>query len=378
MVTSRSANRLEMSATSWENMNRKLYIDGIRGVASVIVLFHHLEQFLVPRNPAWRSFPFYNFITDGNLAVYVFFVLSGFALSNDFVISDSIIRLRALAVKRYFRLTIPILASLLLPFLLKYFHLFYNEEAGRISSSYWLSVQSKGSYGLVETLRFSLYDVYWNFTPDRNLNSNLWTMRPELLGSFLIFCLLALTGNNRRRFLIWIPVAAFFILNDSFFISFIFGLFLAELSESKCVAQMRTSYAAFAVAVFALGIGAYIIMHSRSLQQSKLVLALFSAGLVFPAVISNRISWIFETKPALFLGKLSFPLYLTHLTVICTFSSYIYLYLDSHQYWSPATNSLAVLVVTIIVSFGVATLFAPIERFAISFSRRMAEYLGTV
>jgi hypothetical protein len=60
---------------------RVVFLDGVRGWASLmVVLSHLLPCFLAITTPAYRHW-YLTFVSDGNFAVYIFFVLSGFALS---------------------------------------------------------------------------------------------------------------------------------------------------------------------------------------------------------------------------------------------------------------------------------------------------------
>lgn len=62
------------------NLERIDFLDGIRGWASVAVLYSHLIAcFLAPKYVFLQSRAFV-FVSDGNLAVNIFFVLSGMVL----------------------------------------------------------------------------------------------------------------------------------------------------------------------------------------------------------------------------------------------------------------------------------------------------------
>ena len=123
-------------------MQKRLYeIDGVRGWASLVVLIFHLswEVFGVIF-PAYRSY-YFKFFLDGPLAVYVFFVLSGDALSSSFVMKENYRSLAKLVLKRYFRLTGPILLSCIFAyFILKQGFAFNSIAAKVVGRPDWLGV----------------------------------------------------------------------------------------------------------------------------------------------------------------------------------------------------------------------------------------------
>src|SRR2546430_4455826 len=78
--------------------SRKPYLDGLRGCAACVVLFGHLAIAL--NSPLVRIF-------NGNAAVCVFFVLSGYVLTD--LSQRSALTFPAQALRRYIRLVGPIL-----------------------------------------------------------------------------------------------------------------------------------------------------------------------------------------------------------------------------------------------------------------------------
>ena len=95
-------------------------MDGLRGWASLSVMLSHLllGVFVKAEPPALTPFlkPFLEPLLGGTLDVAVFFVLSGDALSASYWGQRSRKAVIRLAVKRYFRLGIPILGSCLIVF----------------------------------------------------------------------------------------------------------------------------------------------------------------------------------------------------------------------------------------------------------------------
>ncbi len=143
-------------------MNDRLHeIDGIRGWAALVVLLFHLttEMFgaLIPEFKSDLAHLFLN----GGLAVSVFFVLSGDALSAGFLRSRNPGILESLVVKRYFRLTIPIFISCALAYLLMVSGMTYHLPAAEVvRREAWLGGSLNFDPSLISLLRYSFYQVY--------------------------------------------------------------------------------------------------------------------------------------------------------------------------------------------------------------------------
>ena len=98
-----------------------------------------------------------------------------------------------------------------------------------------------------------------------------------------------------------------------------------------------------------------------------------SAGAVLAvgAIVHNgAAASLFSSSFALFLGRVSFPVYLTHLLVLSSLGVKLYLWITPTLFGSSVIAWMGVLVPYVAVSYGVAsTVFLAIDRRAISFSR---------
>lgn len=104
-------------------VKKLIYLEGLRGIAAFIVVISHFIQVFYPAmlesNPTlvhnsfetWISDSPINFLYNGNFAVYIFFILSGYVLSIKYHQKKDLEIIFELGVKRYIRLAIPVAAS---------------------------------------------------------------------------------------------------------------------------------------------------------------------------------------------------------------------------------------------------------------------------
>src|SRR5262249_55480487 len=84
------------------------FLDGLRGWAALVVVFSHLwGQFARHLVPVYGTVPL-RALSCGHLAVVVFFVLSGTALSLQFVRTSQPVTILPALAARYVRLVVPI------------------------------------------------------------------------------------------------------------------------------------------------------------------------------------------------------------------------------------------------------------------------------
>ncbi len=350
---------------------RRDFLDGLRGWASLFVLFDHLgPRFLLP-----GYIPnFIPFFIDGQLAVSVFFVLSGYVLSIGYLERGDTKILKALAIRRYPRLTIPILASCLIAFILIETGGMQNAIAGEVANNDWLKSFYTFPVSLLSVLKYSTVDVY--LVPHGNsYNIVLWTMRHELFGSlFVLLGLFVLRGRWLRNvgYCVSTVLAVYF---GSPLAAFVFGVLLADLTPVLRDYERRAPDFCNISAIALLVVPMIAVMLRTEYFVYPPAISLAAAAVVLAILTAPKIRAFLSSGISKTLGHLSFPLYLTHLLIICSASSWFYVWLTRLGF-SITIVSILTGLVTLILSFVAAFAFSPIETFAINSSRKLSDLIG--
>ena len=105
-------------------------------------------------------------------------------------------------------------------------------------------------------------------------------------------------------------------------------------------------------------------------------LSILAAGaMVFAAAFHGPFRRFLENPLSRYLGSISFPIYLTHFIVICTFSSGLLLYLRGAQKVSTESDVQLNVAASLLVCFMVAHFFRHVETLAIVIARKFSEYM---
>jgi peptidoglycan/LPS O-acetylase OafA/YrhL len=382
--------------------SKKLYyLESLRGLAAVAVVGTHFVGSFFPAAAGGTQYPIHSrfdlwfyqtplgVIFGGNFAVCVFFVLSAFVLTRSYWMTGRTEYLAGGAVKRYTRLMPPVAASALLAYVLLKLGAFHTTQAAALSGSTGLRDLWQMSPHLLTAVRQAFYGAFIiGPTGAASYNPPLWTMKIEFLGSFIVFALAALTALTRRRWLLY-GVAVLATWN-TYFLSFIFGLALADLAANKQVQGWVTRQRSLVWAglvVIGLILGGYPSSGYAGdtwyrwlpnlLGSPAEALATWHAlGAIL--LVAGVIGWrqaqrILEWRPFVQLGKLSFGLYLTHFIIIGSFSSYLFTALIVHHGYR--TSFLIMLVPSLVIIFITAYLFMRwFDQPAIIWSRQLGRW----
>jgi peptidoglycan/LPS O-acetylase OafA/YrhL len=349
-------------------------LDGVRGWAALFVLVSHLVCGLFVDLTPVSKIPVLNALLDGHLAVFVFFVLSGFALTTKFVEKPAQYSVMQAVAARYFRLAPPIALLSLIAYALLKSHLMFNAEAAKLTRlPQWLGSFYTFDASVLSWAKFSLYWVFFKYDAVRSYNSNLWTMPIEFQGSMLVFSIVAVFVTSVRRNFFTLPIAAaagIFLLTAPTLACFIFGYILAECYHSPL--QDHRVIRAVALAILPVVIGIKTLFPYEHTNDT--CNALLASGIVFAAVFAPFYRRLFSLRLSRFLGKISFPLYLVQIPLICSYSCFVFVRLSARGL--PIAQTAAIVTLSsMLLALCVAWLLLPVERFSIYFSGRAGERL---
>lgn len=165
---------------------RENYIDGIKALACFSVFIYHFNlafEFIFPSiyNTIMKYTPL-AISADGNYMVYLFCIISGYLVSYTKI--ENIKQLLMKCVSRYFRLVIPILAAMLLVWVMEVGIGFSINEAKQLTPNYEIG----NYYQNPITLPFIIYEAFIKvWYTSSAIITPLWMIRYILYGSFLIY-----------------------------------------------------------------------------------------------------------------------------------------------------------------------------------------------
>jgi len=332
---------------------RYAQLDGLRGLAALMVVLSHFMLALEPGmlsgaadvhhfpGGPWIARSPLIFFWNPELGVAIFFVLSGFVLAATTAARPA--PWGELALRRWIRLSLPVLGTSLLIWPIAAAGLFYSVPLGAIAKSSWLS----GQYAWLSFAQPRLWLVFWQSLIDlyaRRIdywNAALWTMPTEFWGSLGLFAAYAVLRRFSRR--PWtgvaVAVAAAAVTWQSQYLGFALGALLFEALHPRPARPLRRFAVlggVLGVAGFLLGGTPYVVDHSLY-WHPFLWLAPFIANpvylmhrigafcLVGAALLSPPLRWVLTTRPLQFLGRVSFMLYLCHVPILASIVSWIVL-----------------------------------------------------
>lgn len=220
------------------------YIDGLKGTGALIVyLCHFAYAFyfaLYSLNPANShtagnvevaigKTPL-NILYNGNFAVQLFFVASGFVLCIRYFQDHDRKRLAKSAAKRYFRLAGPILLVSTVIFFLMKAGLYQNTEAAALAGSTdWFAGFNNFEPGYSHALREALFGCF--LFGHNYFNGVLWTVKYLFLGALLVYALAAVCGQWKYRYGVYAILLLVLLRTD--YAGLLLGYIFCDLMYTK-------------------------------------------------------------------------------------------------------------------------------------------------
>ena len=370
--------------------------EGLRGLAALNVFFAHFFLCFFPHgfdalfpglqtSPAADGpvesilrWPGASVLWNGNFAVAIFFVLSGFVLSRPYYAGNHLETLRDRYLKRYLRLGIPSAASVLIGYLLLRGHLLTNLGAATLSHSDWLRSYFAFPATLGGALQDSAYRVI--FLGESRYNPPLWTMKIEFIGSLITLAFYTLMPGTVWRKLLHYAIAVvaigIFTQRDSiYYYAFLLGGLLWILPKPGAVVRYVLLGAGLVLASYQYD-ASFRWLPQTTWYEAKWFYNVIGAFLIMWALRSGMLDRFLASPPLRLLGRMSFSVYLTHFFVLMTFTCWFYLQFS--RGWSTVTWVSSDLFLSLVILFAVAYVFERVvDRSAIRFARWFVHGIGS-
>ncbi|PEU05232.1 hypothetical protein CN527_02530 [Bacillus cereus] len=331
-------------------MKRYDSLDSIRGFASFsVVISHMLITFpiffsFISLEPSqtfsWESvltFSPLHLFWAGHEAVILFFILSGFVLSLPYLEGKTIFY-RQYIIKRFFRIYIPFIVIIFISIILQFI---FRHSIGINGLSVWFNEMWAGTIDF-KTL---LHLIFMSGEYTHNYDTVVWSLVHEMrISIFFPFIALFIKKNSifKNFAFLFILLMINFVLPNSlpykldgtlyYLIYFVIGAILAKHRNelirlaSWFNSPMKISLFVIALILYNWNWNLGLFIHEKGLiwklfNYSRIIDMSVAVGtsIIFILVLSsNRLERALSRPIPLFLGKISYSLYLIHPIVLLT------------------------------------------------------------
>ena len=318
-------------ATIEQPSHRMTGLDGIRGIAALVVVFNHIYNF-IPALAVDSSFlfnytPAY-FLIAGRIAVIIFFILSGFVLSLPYYNGTSQ-SYSAYAVRRFCRIYLPFLAVLIGAIGL---HAAFADQNLVIEGARTWSAPL--SWSVIASHIFMT-----GITEDSiRLNFPMWTLIMEMRVSLILPLLVifisrfswsgvvigAVIGVAATKIVagmegfddhVALSITGTMLLTVYYISFFLFGILIAKKLEFLKSVMRRIPVVLHALAYLGILLMPRVILKDHYLAQ-ELWYALVGSYLILCCLSFTGFNAAMSVRPIMWLGRVSYSLYLVHMPLL--------------------------------------------------------------
>jgi peptidoglycan/LPS O-acetylase OafA/YrhL len=350
--------------------SRIQHLDGLRGVAILVVLLHHAYSRWGELIEGQKDTFLSNLFTQGSLGVQLFFMISGFVIVMSLKKTENFFYF---LYKRWLRLFPAMFVFSLIAFLLK--DLFLDRPAGIINF-----VDLLPGLTFIEPAFYN--KIFQLNVPVKSLDGVFWSLYAEvkfyIFISFFYFFL-----KDKKCFSVICAYALFvlfkfldfdhpLIVNCLIYSGFAyFGFFSLGILAYHCFFEKNIEYKNLYKYSY-IGLALIVLLHSQFrtpniIELLNIIIIIF----VFYTSFNNIFINIFLTNNFLiFFGFISYPLYLIHQYIVADLTIKINSLFDSYSFLFPILPMLCV----IFIAFIIAKYFEKnLRNFILNIQRRISQ-----
>lgn len=369
-------------------------VEAIRGLACLQVVCSHFALVFWPWLHAFwgvadpGDHPVQRFVHDspfaflysGSAAVFIFFVLSGYILTH-VALGRGGRDVLGLVLKRYPRLALPCIVACVFAWaVIEAMNVDYSDL------SVWIQGYGDFPASLPGALRNGAWEVF--ITGQSRYNPILWTMRIELWGSWMIFALCyAFNRWSRMRAALLVACAAALALLGATRVldeEMMYGLLAFVIGAAVRLylhdVPRLVSWLMLAAGLYFAGVhntsASYAWMQPLFGEHAYMVGNFIAGALIVAALLHNAVfAKLAATRPLMFLGKVSFSVYLIHLCIVASLAAMVFNALNARD-WDYDVAAIIACAIVLPVIYLAATVFhRVVDAPAITFSNKVRDWL---
>lgn len=326
---------------------RYLALDGLRGFLALGVFFHHAVIFyFFYATGKWQVPPSTFYTLLGQIAVSLFFMITGFLFWSKAITGKGKVSLSRLFISRVRRLVPMYVVSVLIVFVVAY-----------IASGFiFKSTSLKLATTMIRWMMFGFMG-FPNVNEVGNswiINSVYWTLKYELLFYLTLPFIAWAYRDTAFSVLILFVIALLFKFSlNIVLLSFVFGAVTAWLLDKNI--QWLSRWAQSPLAALAVAIILVLIFWHMNTAYTLLASVMLFV-LFFIVAAGNSLFGLLTSKPARLLGAMSYSIYLLHSPILFLLLYWVNLSisvsrLSALNYWALMSMAGIVLVLIAALSF---------------------------
>ncbi|WGE10406.1 acyltransferase family protein [Glaesserella parasuis] len=355
---------------SYNKLSYRPEVDGLRALAVLSVFIYHLNE---------------NWLTGGFLGVDIFFVISGFLITR--IITTEMVEgkfeFKTFYNRRIKRIYPIFILTLFIASIFSSL-VFIRSEGELLRKTIELAV------GFVSNFYLSHRQGYFDLAANENPILHIWSLAVEeqyyILFPIILYFLYKKTQKSNIFMKVVIGLFVFFVLSsflpkavyesiglyNSYYLSnlrfpeLLIGSFLALLPSSTLSNTKNNVLSVFSL----LGLMLCLVFYHKYLPLLPGVILLLPCALTALLIYSMQskgiVNYIFSSKPMVFIGKISYSLYLFHWLFIALTH-----YITGQKYFE--TNAI-ILIVVLTFIFSIASYYLleqPIRKSKLSFKQSL-------